>query len=78
MVFVVGEEAFGFGVKGEAFAVGDVSGAEEWGEFAGRIEVGCSKGHRSIAMVDQLAGCRADGTDPCGDFIGVADGGGEQ
>lgn len=42
LVFVVGEEAFGFGVEGESFAVGDVSGAKEWGEFAGWIEVGCA------------------------------------
>jgi len=60
LVFVVGEEAFGFGVEGEAFAVGDVSGAEEWGEFAGWIEVGCAKRDGPIAMVDDLAGCRSN------------------
>ncbi len=60
LVFVVGEEAFGFGVEGESFAVGDVSGAEEWGEFAGWIEVGGAKRDGSIAMVDDLAGCRSD------------------
>ncbi len=60
MVFVVGEEAFGFGVEGESFAVGDVSGAEEWGEFAGWIEVGCAKRDGSIAMVNDLAGCRSN------------------
>ncbi len=60
LVFVVGEEAFGFGVDGESFSVGNVAGSEQGGEFAGWIEVGCAKGDGSIAMVDDLAGCRSN------------------
>ena len=54
-------------------SVRDADCAEEWGEFAVRVLIARSEGHGSLAVFDQVAGCRANRGEPIGNIMGIAD-----
>jgi len=54
-------------------AVRNADRAEEWCEFAVRMEVACAKRYGACAVADQVARGRSDRGDPLGDIMRIAD-----
>ena len=72
-VFVLDEEPFGFWMEIAWMAVWNANGAEEWCEFAVRMEVAGAKRYGTCGVADQVAGSRSDRGDPLGNVMRVAD-----